>query len=537
MLNRFITIVKNIGFILILLYGLISCEKNFEDIAVDLIDNGAFSVGDSIIEIVAYNVNIDSSRTDNNDLNNQPLYLLGVSQDANFGHVKSALLSQLSLPITGVNFGDNAIIDLVVLDIPYYATKDGNKDAVDPETGDVINGEDGEPLRVPNFELDSIYGNKSQAFNVTINELGTYLNVLDPEDPTKNKAYYSNKNYQLKEELFSGNFLPNKNDTVLYVERRFLDGDSNTVDDVDTIKTVNAIPSMKFELNSEFFKFRFVDHASSNDFSTNESFRQYFRGLYVDANGADGSLINVAASNAIMTIYYTNDVIKDEASDEDLNGNGTNGEQDVAVRTKQTMNFNYGGVRTGKYLRDYMGLPLQNSFENPDMVNGESKLFVQGAAGSESILDIFTDDMIESIRSKNWLINEANITIYMDGNQSEVPKNLFLYKYEENSILIDYLSNPEIFGGELEYDSDGNPEKYKFRITKYVSKILSDEEINTPSKLVLKNFQSTDIPLSILDTVVNNYNWIPKGVVLKGNLPKVDEKRIKLQLYYSKINK
>ena len=33
--------------------------------------------------------------------------------------------------------------------------------------------------------------------------------------------------------------------------------------------------------------------------------------------------------------------------------------------------------------------------------------------------------------------------------------------------------------------------------------------------------------------VVPNFNWIPKGVVLKGNLPSLEDKRMKLQIYYS----
>ena len=536
MSNKFVAILKNVGVVLILFIGLISCEKDFEDIAVDLVNNNVFSIGDSIIEIRTYTVNVDSNRVDNNNTQKLPLHLLGVSQNPKFGHLKSAIVTQLNLPLLGVDFGTNAVIDQVVLDIPYFATKDGNKDAVDPITGDVINNEDGTALQVPNFEIDSIYGNTSQAFNVTINELGTFLNVLDPSDPTKRNAYYSNKNYQLKDELFSGDFLPNKNDTVLYVERRLLDDDINTVDDIDTIKAINAVPSMKFVLNSEFFKTRFIDQNGSSDFLNTDNFVRYFRGLYIDANGVDGSLINVAASNGRMTIYYTNDVTQDEDADEDLNGNGTNGEQDVVIRTKQTMNFNFGGVRTGKYIRNYDGSDVQNALLNTDVINGSTEVYVQGAAGSEAILDIFSEDMIADIRSKNWLINEANITIYIDGDQSEVPQKLFLYKYEENSLIRDYILTPVVFDGTLEYDSDGNPEKYKFRITSYVERVLSNNYLQEPSKLVLRNYQTTDIPTSLLDTIVTNYNWIPKGVVLKGNLPKEDNKRMKLELYYSKLN-
>ena len=538
MLNKNVTIFKNIGLFLIVLFGIISCEKDFEDIAIDLINNKAFSVGDSIIEIVSYSVNVDTSRVDNNDFNKQPLYLLGVNQNMKFGYLKSAILSQVFLPVLGADFGDNAIIDLVVLDIPYYATRDTVQNAEDPITGEEILDDVGNPIITPSFSLDSIYGNKSQEFNITVHELGTFLNVLDPEDPTKTKAYFSDKDYQIKDQLFSGNFEPNRNDTVLYVERNYLDGDPNTVDDIDTVKAINSNPSMKFYLNDDFFKNRFIDHQNSSDFLSNDNFVQYFRGLYIDANGFDGALMNVATSNANITIYYTNDEIKDEGSDEDLNGNGVNGELGVIVKTKHDMIFNFGGVRTGKYVRDNTNSEVYNALLNPDKDNGEKELYVQGVIGSEVLIDLFTDENLEILRNQNWYINEANITIYIDGDQSEVPQQLFLYNYDDNSTIIDFrLEDSNVFGGFLEYDDDGNPERYKFRMTNYIASVLNSENPIALSKLAIRNYQTTDLPaFSLLDTIIQDYSWIPKGVVLKGNLPKEDnDKRIKLEIFYSKI--
>ncbi len=539
MSSRNVTIFKNIGLGLIFLFGIISCEKDLEDIAVDLAGEKPFNVGDTLVEIIVFNDNIDSSRTDNNDISNEPLYLLGVDRDANFGLLKSDLITQLFLPLLGVDFGDNAIIDLVVLDIPYYATRDGDQDAVDPIAGDPIKDDDDNPIQAPNFQLDSVYGNTSQEFNISVYELGTFLNVLDPIDPTKKKTYYSDRSYQKLDNLFSDDFKPNRNDTILYVERRFLDGDPNTIDDIDTIIAEDQNPSMKFNLDNEFFKERFVDHQNSSDFENIDNFIHYFRGLYIEANGTDGALMNLFTKNAKMTIYYTNEEISDEGDNEDLNYNGIEGEQDVLVKSKQSMNFNFDGVRTGKYVRDYGGSLVENSLLNPDKVNGESKLFVQGASGSQGIIDLFTDESLEILRNKNWLINEANLTIYIDGEQSEVPTQLFLYNEEYNSLIIDFyhpLYGVDVFGGLLEYDSDGNPEKYKFRITKYISDILRITDPKAPSKLALRNYLSTDLPTAgiLLDTIVKDYNWIPKGVVLHGNLPNSDEKRIKLEIFYSK---
>ena len=99
MSNKNVTIFKNIGLGLIFLFGIISCEKDLEDIAVDLAGEKPFNVGDTLVDIIAYNVNVDSSRTDNNDLSNEPLYLLGVDRDANFGLLKSDLITQLFLPL------------------------------------------------------------------------------------------------------------------------------------------------------------------------------------------------------------------------------------------------------------------------------------------------------------------------------------------------------------------------------------------------------------------------------------------------------
>lgn len=539
MSNKNVTIFKNIGLGLIFLFGIISCEKDLEDIAVDLAGEKPFNVGDTLVDIIAYNVNVDSSRTDNNDLSNEPLYLLGVDRDANFGLLKSDLITQLFLPLLGVNFGDNAIIDLVVLDIPYYATRDGDQDAVDPITGDPIKDDDDNPIQAPNFQLDSVYGNTSQEFNISVYELGTFLNVLDPFDPTKRKSYYSDRPYQKEDNLFSDDFKPNRNDTILYVERRFLDGDPNTIDDIDTIIGSDQNPSMKFNLDNEFFQERFVDHQNSSDFENNDNFIRYFRGLYIEANGTDGALMNLFTKDAKMTIYYTNEEIRDEEDNEDLNYNGIEGEQDVLVKSKQSMNFNFGGVRTGKYVHDYGGSLVENSLLNPDKVNGESKLFIQGASGSQGIIDLFTDESLEILRNKNWLINEANLTIYIDGEQSEVPSQLFLYNEDYNSLISDFyhpLYGVDVFGGLLEYDSDGNPEKYKFRITKYISDILRITDPKAPSKLALRNYLSTDLPTAgiLLDTIIKDYNWIPKGVVLHGNLPNSDEKRIKLEIFYSK---
>jgi hypothetical protein len=529
-------IIKNVGIVLLLFFAVTACERDIENIGIDLVDNGVFKVGDTLIEVVAYNDNVEISRVDNNERNANPLSLLGVNINPNFGYLKSDMITQVILPKVKVDFGTNPVIDLVVLDIPYFSTKDSLQNAYDPDTGDEIKDADGNPIRVPSFTIDSIYGNKDLSYQIRINELETFLNVLDPQDPTKRMAYFSDKDFQKGYELYYGDFKPNRNDTVLYVERRYLDDDPATVDDTDTIKSEGAGPSVKLFLDKQFFKTRFVDEQNSSYFDSNENFVHYFKGLFIEALGMDGSLMNIQSALIHMTVYYTNEEIKDEADGEDLNGNGVTGESGVTVREKKQMNFSAGGTKAANYERNYSGSLVENALLNPDIDLGETKLFIQGAAGSNAMINLFTPQSLQELRDRNMLINEANLILKIDRSlqKGDVPNQLFLYKYDSNSIMDDLRINGfEVFGGQLVYDDEGEPDFYKFRITSYISRLIQ----KTDSKLqplVLKTFNATDTPnFEKRDSIVKDYSYIPKGVILHGNLPKSNEKRLKLQIFFS----
>lgn len=531
-------IFRNIGVGALCLLGVVACEKDLEDIAVDLTGERPFGVGDSIIEVIAYNVSIDSNRTDNNNTNKLPLYLFGLNRDNDFGRMRSKIVSQVYLPVfTALDWGDNAVVDEVVVELPYYYARDGEQGAVDPDTGDPILGEDGDTLQVPNFILDSVYGNRDVEFQTRVFELGTFLNTLDPTDPTKPNSYYSNRDFDVRDLLHEGTMRADRNDTVYYVERRFLDGNPSTVDDIDTIKLDPLAPSIKFRLDKQFFQDRFVDHDNPVDFENNDNFTRYFRGLYIDALGIDGALMNLTLNPANMTIYYSNDEITDEADGEDLNNNGITGETDILIKVKQQAIFPLGGVAAGSYQRDYGGSAIQPYLLNPDSINGEPTLFVQGAAGSQAVIELFDEENLEELRNKNWLINEANLIVYLDGDQNEVPNRLLLYKYDYDSFVDDLYDprfGPDEFGGELEYDSNGNPERYKFKITSYITDVLKSTEEQKQARLALRNYVRTDLPdFALLDTVVPDWNWIPKGVTLHGSRPASNEKRVVLEIFYT----
>ena len=513
MITKIVSSIKYSALIVFCFGLVVACEQDFENVGVDLINNNVFNTKDSVFSVKTYSQNVPVSRVDG-----IPQYLLGVYDDPVFGLVKSSFYGQLQRGSIS-SFGENVSIDAVVLNIPYYATAEDDND-------------DGSP----NFKLDSIVGDQTIPFNLSIYELNTYLNSLNPLDPTKRKAYFSNDAYSKGDLIYSGDFVPNRNDTVLYVERRFIDSDPLTVDDRDTIKAENSVPSVKIALDTTYFRNKFIN-APDGKLETNEEFINYFRGLAIESNGTNGSLMSLAMSNGAVDVYYTNTTLTDETST-DLNGDGDTDDTDVPVRTKRNISFPLSGLRTNNYLRDYTTstVNISDKLDNPNTLTGEEKIYVQGASGSNGIIELFEGMDFNAIRDANWLINEASLTLYVDESSGDnVPERLFLYKEDYNSQIIDVFSGYTGIGGNLirDEDNDNKPVKYEFSITDYFSELIASNENVGIKKFALKVYHNTDQPTSVIDTLVRNFSWTPKGVVLKGNLPETESERLQLKVFYT----
>jgi len=499
------TILKYVGLFSIVFFTIISCEKEIEDIGVDLIENKKFKTGDFVTEVLSETENVEKVPA-----NNLGQYLLGLYSDSEFGVLKGSVVSQLLLPTIGTayDYGDNAAIDSVLLFIPYQSTR-------------IENAADGKPL----FELDSIFGNTDNEFKFGVYELETFLNTLDPEDPSKNMIYYSDKVFEKSDTPFYlDDFKVNANDTVAYIKRYMPDG--ITVYDIDTIKesATNPSPTIKLPLNESMIQEIFVDNASGTEFSSLEAFLHYFRGFYLEAtelNTNKSHLLSLALG-ARMVIYYSND--QDEASGVDMNGNGVSGEQDV--RISESYIFYFGTNKSNVLDRDY----------SESMQSGPNRLYVQGAAGSIATIDLFADMDLPELQENQYLINGANLTFYIDRNASSdiIPQQLFIYNHQENEQILDVMTGGiNEIRGYLERDVDGNPEKYIFRIVDYVSEVLKASDPENLVTLGIKVYNPTDAPSSVLDTIVSDYNWMPHGVVLYDQSESAGDKRVKLDIYYS----
>ncbi len=551
------TIFKYITIALILVFNIVACETDFENVGGSLVDNGVFDTKKEIFDVLAYSKNIEKSRVDNISTSGiTSLRIpLGVMDNDDFGVFKSQIIAQI-IPPSDIEWGEDFKLDAVYFEIPYDAT------SIREETDDK-----------PKFELNNIYGNEDVTYQIKISRLDTYLNRLDPTDPSKPNKYYSDKVFNTSDVLYPlTDFKPSANDTVAYFDRTLLSESYNfeEVQVLDTIKYIDSQPFIRFKLDKTFFEDNF-NEANSNLENVND-FLNDFKGIVIETEGTDGSVMMLDFNLAKINLYYTNleEKIADEVEPVDLNGDGdyddegeTEGIQlnddgdyndtgiTIPFRDKKVLTFPLLGIKTNHFERDYSNSLGFEQITNPNMIDGEKKLYVQGAAGSIAVLDLFNGVDLNELRNKNWLINEASLTFNIDNeNNNDVPSRLLLYKLDpdetddnnENAHVLDAITEIDYFNGYLQIDDEENenPIKYKVNITDYISEILKKEDFIVPSKLGLKVFNELDAPISTQDTIVKDYSWNPQGVVLFGNnYTETDmdfDKRIKLEIYYTELN-
>lgn len=499
-----------LGVVILFITAIISCEKDFTDIASNVVTNSKFDTKDTIIEVVVTNKAITNVRADGLAIGGTlGQYLLGVYNNPNYEKVEASIVSQLAIDAS-INVGDKTYgtdttvvttIDTVFLKLPYQATLKADTTA--------------------DYDLDSIIGDPTKAFNFNLYRTDTYMNRLDPVDPSKTNEYLSNHAYQIIPGELNAQvdyqFKPDANDTLMVYKRRLSNG---LVYQSDTLRLTNNNPFARIPLDEAKIKALFVDQYGSANFESQEAINEYIKGLYLEAKGNEGSLIgfNITSTDATLRpsleIRYTNTILK----------NGS-----VVVDTIMKSNsFLLSNFSTSLYKMEEKTYPNDNN------------IVIQGAAGNMAQIEMLTGTQLNDLRSKNWLINEASLTFYVNQNivdfdTIQTPNKLFLFKDGDvaSQIKDHFSEGPTVFDGNLIL-TDNKPDYYKFRITDYLSDLLLGNSSYNP-KLGLKVFNNpTDGYTSLVDTLVTSYSWNPKTVtLLNHNKVANGERRARLKISYS----
>jgi hypothetical protein len=177
--------------------------------------------------------------------------------------------------------------------------------------------------------------------------------------------------------------------------------------------------------------------------------------------------------------------------------------------------------------------------------NNTNDVVLQGLAGSEAIVKILEPTKLQELKDRNLLINDASLTFYVNqqADTTIVPFRLYLFKNNTDANgdttfgqITDINTEGEVsLGGGLELDN-GKKDRYRFRITDYVSNLLNGNSTYNPP-LGLKVFNITDVPITSVDTAFVRYNWNPKAVsILNGDATLNGNRRAQLKISYSEKN-
>lgn len=503
--------------VIAVVFSFVACEDDFETVGGNVIGEPGFNTDlYEEAEITAVTNNLAPVQT-----NNLPLNLLGVYSDPVFGDQTASILSQVSLSAINPDFGDQPVLDSVVLNIPYFSTQ-------------IENDADGNTQ----YRLDSIYGNAP--FKLSILETNFFMNQFDPETNFEQaQKYYSDLGEQIEANLTG---------EVLYENESFLPSAKEVIEYTET-DTLRHAPRMKIKLDTAFFKKKILDKEGSTVLSSMANFRNYFRSLYLKAEktGEDGTmmLLNLVGADAGITMYYTVQVADSGDDDED-------GDSEELVGTPKSFKLNLGPARV-------------NTFEQEaPTVSDAQNLYLKGGEGSMVIIDLFSgvdsngdniSDELEYLRENNWLINEANLEFFV--NKSALsgvnePERLYLYDLTNNRFLADYILDTQGQAnamnsvsnnnhlGPLKTGANGESISYKIKLTKHINNILNKDSTNVRLGLVVaenvnlitnsavKQTESADVEKVPTTSVIT-----PEATVLYGPAAQDEDKRLKLRIYYT----
>lgn len=504
------------GAALFVIIAIASCQEDLSTIGSEILGtetpNGILDESHSVLSYSRKMVPVQTNRL--------PAYQLGVYNDPVYGKSSVSLLSQLTMEINDPKFGDDARVDSVYAYIPYYS-RDTSIDSV------------------KTYKLDSIYGNTP--INISILESNYYLRDYDPDTGFQEfQPYYSNQGPEF--EAFLGQELGR-------VEN-FKPMDAGFVLREGEKDQQNLAPGLRVALPAAYFQEKIIDKEGAPELRNNNNFRDYLRGLYfkVDAPGNDGSLFIFDASKAHVAVYYS--FLKtDESGDRD----------------HKTFRLGFGGVNVNTFENAPLPQNIQSDLENPNTVVGNENLYLRGGDGIISVVELFGNDSdndgvpdeLEVLRAKKWLVNEANLVFYVNqdlmvGGNTE-PERIMIYDLKNSNVLLDYLIDPtnglppinalNHHLGRLEKGSDGNGNFYKLRITNHISNIINKDSTNVPLGIVVSQNvlnRTTQKLFSPQDPDINKVPSSsvvsPEGTILHGNNSPNQEKRLKLQIYYTEPN-
>ncbi|MRT16201.1 DUF4270 domain-containing protein [Vitellibacter sp. q18] len=500
------------GIVLFLIIALSSCQEDVSSIGSEILgEETPNGILDDSHTLVSYSRKLGPVQS-----NRLPSYQLGVYNDPVYGKSSVSLLSQLTLQLIDPKFGENPLLDSVYVYLPFYST------------GTTVDS-------VTTYTLDSIYG--STPINVDVFSSNYFLRDYDP-----------NSNFQKLQDYYTdqGTVFQQNLGTQLGAAVNYVPSDKGFVLRKGTDDEEQLGPGLRIKLDSTFFQNNVLNMEGTEELRNNNNFKNFLRGIYFQVSSPtnDGSLFIFDQTKANVSIYYSSE---DETNPDD--------------RENKVYKLNFGGICVNTFENE-LSPQIQTALENPNIETGEENLYLRGGDGIISVVELFGKDLdnngvadeLQVLRDKKWIINEANLIFYvnqdlMTGGATE-PERIMIYDLKNSNVLADYLVDQtnglepiNAFSnhfGRLERGSDGNGKYYKMRITDHISNLINKDSTNVPLGIVvsqnvaIRTTQNLKNPMEPnIEQVPSGMLVSPEGTILYGNATANEEKRLKLQIYYT----
>ena len=238
-----------------------SCEKDFASIDSDVINSdNAINFETSSIE---YPIVTHSKIVDPVQSNNLPSFLLGYNNHAIYGESTSSFLGQMVPDQYSPDFGDNVVLDSVVLTIPYFSR------GVETSDEDDIT-----------YELDSVYGGSPIKLSIYRNNF--FLRSFDPYGEFDDiQKYYSNGSLSDLESISQGQL----EGELLFEINDFAPSASQInlteVDTLgDTFVSQKIAPALRFRLDTpdnDYWQNLIFENENDPVLNNENNFKEFFR--------------------------------------------------------------------------------------------------------------------------------------------------------------------------------------------------------------------------------------------------------------------
>jgi hypothetical protein len=450
--------------LLISLFILSSCQ-NTDSIGLDV--DPSTGISGTFIDTVT--VRTSTVREDSIATNSLSQYPLGYFKDPVLGYTSANIGLTLKLVNSGTTFGTAPTLDSAVL-ILHYGKE--------------------------------FYGDSTSRFQIEVRQLAEHLN--------RTKNHYNQYGFNVNPTVIGSKLV-----TVRLK-------DSVKVNEIITGKpdqVKSKAPHIRIPISANFINNNFLNAAATN-FSTNELFIKFIKGLHLKVNEAQSSgpggitFLNLTDSSRLDVFYKST--------------SGTT--IDTAV-----MSFPIASREqpvAAQFTHDYTGTNVQTQLDNPNTQYDFT--YVQGLGGLRTKIDFPYLEKLKELG--NITINKAELIVTVVGgtdNYKPSPR-MIIYTTDiakQRQFIPDFSTDPQVSLADTEFGGfyDASKKRYKFVVTTFLQDILKGKS---------KQYDTFIAPVG--EGYTRSEGNGPSGTTASrtvfGSGKNGITYKMKLNIFYSKIN-